>query len=186
MIVTKLKIKGIQLALDNLYDKSEEIIANARKAMKQGGQLIQRVSQKLVPVQYGVLKASAFTRDISIEGKIIIQVGYTAAYALYVHENLDALHGAAFNTVYADRIIQAQKALKQLRSQKAKITRMKKKGVSEKDLVPWQASLREAHIRKEAKMWFNRGPDQQAKFLEKACREQGPKIIAGIVAEVKK
>ena len=53
------------------------------------GLMIQRESQLEVPVDTGNLKASAFTR-YSNDGKIQrVQVGYTAAYALYVHEAVD-------------------------------------------------------------------------------------------------
>lgn len=74
------------------------------------GEYVQAESQKIVPVDYGPLKASAFTR---ISGKNTakpkVTVGYTAAYAVYVHENLDAAHGAAFNAKHAAELAYAKK-----------------------------------------------------------------------------
>lgn len=52
------------------------------KALLTAGLKLQRESQRLVPVNTGNLKASAFT---SLNGRNV-QVGYTAAYAPYVHE----------------------------------------------------------------------------------------------------
>lgn len=49
------------------------------------GLKVQRASQKRVPVEYGVLRASAYTRKES-DGAT---VGYSAAYALFVHENME-------------------------------------------------------------------------------------------------
>jgi hypothetical protein len=55
--------------------------------LKRAGLFVQRESQRLVPVDTGNLKASAFTRTIkTASGDVDVLVGYTAAYALYVHE----------------------------------------------------------------------------------------------------
>lgn len=84
--------------------------ANARKqaaverGMKKGGLLIFRESQKEVPVDQGPLKASGFIRTTGKGVNTKLHLGYGAAYAIFVHENLDALHGAAFNAFHADEI----------------------------------------------------------------------------------
>src|SRR5208282_1137515 len=58
-------------------------------------------SRELAPVDYGNLKASAVVRS---SGPLNVEVAYTASYAVYVHENMDALHGAAFNSAYAKQL----------------------------------------------------------------------------------
>ena len=75
-------------------------------------------------------------------GKSVV-VGYTAAYAVYVHENLEAAHGTAYNAKYAAEISQGQMVNKKGRV-------VKKKG--------WKGRT-------------SRGPEQQAKFLEQPARE---------------
>jgi len=61
--------------------------------LKRAGLFVQRESQKVVPVEYAVLKNSAFTRKLKGIGFTAdIAVGYTAFYAAYVHEDLQARH----------------------------------------------------------------------------------------------
>ena len=62
---------------------------------------------KIVPVQTGNLRASGYTRHTGSGIATVVEVGYTASYAIYVHEIVDNLHGAAFNEAYADRIAAA-------------------------------------------------------------------------------
>lgn len=79
------------------------------RGLKKCGLLLQRESMKIVPVDKGTLKASVFTRSEKDNTPfVVVYVGYTAAYAIYVHENLDALHGAAFNIMYADQLAAAK------------------------------------------------------------------------------
>lgn len=66
-----------------------------------------------------------------------VNVGYAASYAIYVHENLEAAHGEAFN-------------LKHARGQH------RKRGAGR----------------------GSRGPDQQAKFLEKPFREMRKELMS--------
>ena len=60
--------------------------------LKRAGLFLQRESQKIVPVEYGILKNSAFTRAEGSGFDTVIRVGYEASYALFVHENLEARH----------------------------------------------------------------------------------------------
>lgn len=53
-----------------------------------GGLLIQRDAQQHVPVEYGNLRASAYTRKMP-ENPKAVEIGFTASYALFVHENLE-------------------------------------------------------------------------------------------------
>jgi hypothetical protein len=47
--------------------------------------------------------AKHLTYPDSVLGESVV-VGYTAAYAVYVHENLEAAHGAAYNAKHAAEI----------------------------------------------------------------------------------
>lgn len=80
-------IVGLPQILRNLKRKNEELARGCERGVKRAGLFLQRQSQKLVPVDTGNLKASAFTRAEGRGFKINVFVGYTAFYALYVHEN---------------------------------------------------------------------------------------------------
>lgn len=137
--------------LDKLRAKQADYGKKIEAGIKRAALHLQRASQKVVPVLSGNLKASSFTRS---EGKglsVKAHVGYTAAYAVYVHENLDAAHGSEFNAKHADKI-----AGHQGRNTKSK------------------------HA-----YWFNRGPNQRAKFLEGPMNEERPAMAALIRDSVK-
>lgn len=50
--------------------------------------MFQAEAQRRVPVHKGNLRASAYTRKAQTNPKAV-EVGFTAAYAIYVHENLE-------------------------------------------------------------------------------------------------
>lgn len=67
-----------------------------------------RESQAIVPVEFGPLRASGQARGKGKGIKRQSRVVYTKAYAMAVHENVNAAHGAAYNAKYADRIANAK------------------------------------------------------------------------------
>lgn len=98
-------ISGIDEIIRNLGRINAQIARGVARGLKRGGLLLQKESQKIVPVDKGPLKASAFTRNVGGSGfKTDIIVGYTADYAVYVHENLEARHGAEFNAAFGKEI----------------------------------------------------------------------------------
>ncbi len=108
-------ITGLDVVLKNLKNVKPTLGVNVGRNLKRAGLFLQRASQKIVPVDKGILRASAFTRNVGGTGwKTDIVVGYTAAYAVYVHENLLAAHGRAFNIKHAAEI--ANKKNKSFRS----------------------------------------------------------------------
>lgn len=160
-------ISAVQKAIQNRQRSKAQALA---AGLKKAGLYLQAQSMKIVPVDKGNLKSSAFTRadgflwtpgdpeaiaqvlpqfNKSSSNSIEVTVGYTASYALFVHENLDALHGAAFNAAYAEKIAAAAQARKH--HQKAN--------------------------------FHSRGPNQQAKFLETPFREKRETIVGIIKAE---
>lgn len=131
-----------------LTKQATKHIGGLQRGLMRAGLALQRESMKIVPVMTGNLRASAFTRPTGSGTKFEVQVGYTAKYALYVHEDLEAAHGSVFNAKHAERIAKA-------------------KG-------------------RDKKIWFNRGPDQQAKFLEKPFREQRKRLAEIVEMEIQK
>ena len=93
------KLTGMSSVLSKLkaYGKSQE--RSIRRGLVKGGRFLQRKSQEIVPVEFSNLKNSAFTRDIGAISPDII-VGYTADYAVFVHEDLEKKHGKEFNAAY--------------------------------------------------------------------------------------
>lgn len=89
-IVTKLT--GVDVVLRNLKKTTKVIGQDAANGLKVAGLFIQRESQLVAPVDTSNLKGGAFTRSFGKGFDTIVQVGYVAAYAVFVHENLDAKH----------------------------------------------------------------------------------------------
>jgi len=101
-----IKVTGVSRVIGNLRRSYPLGGAGCERGMKISGLMVLRKSQKEVPVEFGPLKASGFTRNEGT-GKgfnAIIAIGYTAAYSIFVHENMDNLHGEAFNAAYAKEI----------------------------------------------------------------------------------
>jgi hypothetical protein len=80
-----------------------EVIKNLRRAgvrsgkkveigLKRGGLLLQRLSEEVVPVDTSNLKGSSFTRSKGRGFSTDVVVGYTAEYAVYVHERTELRH----------------------------------------------------------------------------------------------
>jgi hypothetical protein len=111
-----IKIKGLDIVTKNLRTAGFLSGAGLETGLKRSGLLIQRASMREVPVDKGNLRGSAFTRKIGGAGAhSVIAVGYTAKYALFVHENLQATHGKAFNAKHADDLANATTAKQKIR-----------------------------------------------------------------------
>lgn len=84
-------IDGVDRVLTNISLLEKGTKVGLRLGLTKAGLVLQRISQTFVPVHYGNLKASAFTRLDAFPGSgvMIVFVGYTAAYAIYVHENME-------------------------------------------------------------------------------------------------
>ncbi len=144
-----LKITGVSTIMRNLKNAHQLQQKKIGRGLVEAGRFLQRESMEIVPVHLANLKASAFTRALSL---LHVIVGYTAAYAVYVHENLDAAHGAAFNLKYAKEI--AAKAYIPKRGKHAGVPKWKAKSY-----------------------YFPRGENQQAKFLEHPMRVKRRELL---------
>lgn len=92
------KIEGMRQVLASFRSLSKAKKKGLRLGLGRAGLLLQRESQAIVPVEFGNLQASAFTR-VEDQGPstFVVTVGYTAEYAVYVHEILDYRHGQMYN-----------------------------------------------------------------------------------------
>ncbi len=83
------ELNSVTNVVRNIARQQERIAAGMERGLKKAGLTLQRASMLLVPVEFGVLKASAFTRAVGTGYKTVVKVGYTARYAIYVHELVD-------------------------------------------------------------------------------------------------
>lgn len=82
-------IIGAEAVIRNIRGRQNYIGRGCERGIKLAALYLQRESQKLVPIEYGVLRASAFTRVTGKGFNTVANVGYTATYAIYVHENVE-------------------------------------------------------------------------------------------------
>ncbi|QDP54887.1 MAG: hypothetical protein Unbinned3891contig1000_85 [Prokaryotic dsDNA virus sp.] len=79
-------IVGIEKVIGNLRRREKVMSSGVERGLKLAGLHLQRASQQRVPVDLGNLKASAFTRARGKGFRTEVNIGYTAHYALHVHE----------------------------------------------------------------------------------------------------
>ncbi len=105
-IITKLT--GISKVLKNLKKAEKNLAQGAENGLKVAGLFVQRISQEVVPIDTSNLKGGAFTRSFGKGFDTIVQVGYVAAYAIFVHENLDAKHAEGKQAKFLEAPVREQ------------------------------------------------------------------------------
>jgi hypothetical protein len=85
-ISISIAVKGLKEVLKNIRAQDKKIQKGAENGVKKAALLLQAASMRLVPIEDGVLRNSAYTRVTGKGAKTVAHVGYTAPYALYVHE----------------------------------------------------------------------------------------------------
>lgn len=82
------KIVGMEEVLRGLNNEIQELKLRSISGLLKAGLLVQADAQRRVPVEYGNLRASAYTRRAQADPNAV-EIGFEAAYALFVHENVD-------------------------------------------------------------------------------------------------
>ncbi len=85
------KVEGMDEVLRNLTKEIKGIKNRSLPGLKAAGFKVQREAQKRVPVDTGNLKGSARTDTLS-KAPPAVAVSFGAAYAIFVHENMEANH----------------------------------------------------------------------------------------------
>jgi hypothetical protein len=86
-------ISGVNTVINNLRRSRRVLGDRVSVGLRKGALFLQRKSQEIVPVDLNNLRPSAFTRNVGGKGfQTDMVVGYTADYAVYVHEDLEAKH----------------------------------------------------------------------------------------------
>lgn len=108
------KMTGLGSVLGRLKKvKSVRLGPGFEVGLKRAGLFLMRKSQEIVPVWRGPLRASARTMNIGGKGylaDVVVSFGAGAPYAVVVHEDLNKVHGEAFNRKYAVEISNAKTA----------------------------------------------------------------------------
>lgn len=165
-----------------LKEYSKEQARRFSNAIKRATLLIQRESMQIVPVDLGPLRRSAGHKFEGSGYKIIGSVFYTAAYAVYVHEIVSALHGSAYNAAY----------IRELKGHEGEGRKRGKGGrfLRKKTIYVWSDKALEKGydkdpVTKKKKKARLRKPDEQSKFLEKPVRDNEKRIVQEIIKEMK-
>lgn len=81
------KVVGLENVLKNLNEQIAGIENRSMAGLFEAGLKVEAGSNRKVPVQFGNLRASSYTRKGSDNRSV--EIGYIAAYAVFVHENLE-------------------------------------------------------------------------------------------------
>lgn len=79
-------VTGLKQVLSNIKRANAQIASGTERGIKVAGLTLLKESQKRVPVEFGVLKASGYARPRGKGFNTKVDVGFTASYALFVHE----------------------------------------------------------------------------------------------------
>lgn len=82
------EIRGFDDVIRTLQLRIDAIRGASMEGLFAGALIVQADAQRNVPVEFGNLRASAFTR-FSPTDSDTVEVGFTAAYAVFVHENME-------------------------------------------------------------------------------------------------
>lgn len=127
MINIDIKLEGVGNVMKALRRYKNKTAIRFQKALGAAAEYLHQKSGEIVPIDKGDLWKTSLVRREGEGLKTQMIVAYTAPYAVFVHEDLNASHGAAFNVKHIALIV---------------------------------AGLTHA-----------RRPGEQAKFLEKPCRD---------------
>ena len=145
MTTSAIRVEGLDDVLEDLNKDIAGIKTRTRKGMITAGLLIQRKAQLNVPVDFGNLRASAFTiwsqggsvaaqfegedsasmsmeharvvknEMLGIKGNALFDlaviVGFSAAYALYVHEDMTAKHNVGTSKFLEKAFVENKEAI---------------------------------------------------------------------------
>ena len=86
MAIRPAGITGLDRVLRNLNREIVGIQNRARAGLREAALVVRKRSQELTPVDTGHLKASAYTEAYNMPEGPAAEIGYTAGYAVFVHE----------------------------------------------------------------------------------------------------
>jgi hypothetical protein len=94
------KVRGIPGLRRAFKEFGRRKVKGLHRGIKKAAAYLLGESLEIVPVDTGYLRASAYINTYAEGSYIQVLVGYTAEYAIYVHEDLELRHGQEFNDWY--------------------------------------------------------------------------------------
>ncbi len=85
-------LKGVNRAMTKLNSELKKLSIRTAQGLTLGGALIKLRSQAKTPVDLGNLKGSHYIETGSTPRGPVVEVGLTANYSVFVHEDLEAHH----------------------------------------------------------------------------------------------
>ena len=85
-------MEGKQNFDKNIASALSKIIEGSGRGVKLAAAFVKSESQKRTPVDTGNLKASHYVQIEETRNNVVAEIGLTAEYALFVHEDLEAFH----------------------------------------------------------------------------------------------
>lgn len=82
------KLTGLDKVIKSLNKELSSLVERTDAGLMAAGLIIQRDAQKRVPIEYGNLRASAYTQPHP-ERAHVVQIGFGSSYAAAVHENME-------------------------------------------------------------------------------------------------
>lgn len=98
------RVVGLQRVINLLRSTAAGHAKGVARGLKLAAIPVLRASQRIVPVDLGTLKATGHIRHEGTGFNTVVIIGYGTDYGMYVHEDLDKAHGAAYNSKYAAEI----------------------------------------------------------------------------------
>lgn len=83
------KVKGLDQTMSRLNALIADIKDRTPEGLLDAGLQVEGVARERAPVLTGNLRNSGYTRQAT---PLTVAVGFNAAYAVFVHENLEAYH----------------------------------------------------------------------------------------------
>ena len=102
-------VKGQKAIINRWARANKRIGRRAARGLRAGSKFLLEKSQELVPTESGDLKKSGYFKNIGKRSGMgaVYAIGYTATYAMWVHEDTTAAHGRMFNLKHAAEIAKA-------------------------------------------------------------------------------
>jgi len=104
-------VTGVPGVINGMKAVKKGLEGELRLGLIRAGLFIQRESMLIVPVDTANLKNSAFTRARGFGALTVVTVGYTAAYAVYVHEDENATHKAGKENKFLESVVRNKRKI---------------------------------------------------------------------------
>ena len=97
-------VKGLPQLKRRLHQAANRHALGFARGARAAGKMLLRESNKIIPVDTSNLQSTGYVAVTGKSFSTIVSVGYTADYAVEVHEETWKVHGEDYNAKYAEQI----------------------------------------------------------------------------------